>query len=217
MSNEKENSPAPVKTPTIVVPPSDYSAPALLASKVADPLTPSPVAVSDMGNVADVVLNPVATDSKSGYPIILNGDHAEFEAEYAGKDPKTRPDWPMPSMDAKDWAEAFADVFKGKIMVKRDDLVGTMLAWFSGALMRGYDEARAHGSKELESIMADVRTQVEKEKSDLEASLWERINEVATEAKTGGKAVWLKYGGVLILGIAIGSTFMEYFRSIPTP
>lgn len=72
------------------------------------------------------------------YPIIMNGDHAEFEAEWAGKDPKDRPDWPLPSFDALDWAEAFVKRVSEKPGIATDE--GTMLAWFAGALMRGYDE-----------------------------------------------------------------------------
>ena len=75
-----------------------------------------------------------------GYPIILNGDHAEFEDEWAGKDPKLRPDWPLPSFDARDWAEAFCKHNPGA-----DE--ANMVGWFANALMRGFDEAvaRARG------------------------------------------------------------------------
>ena len=38
----------------------------------------------------------------SGYPVILNGDHAEFELEHADMLPQDRPDWPLPSFDARD-------------------------------------------------------------------------------------------------------------------
>jgi hypothetical protein len=69
----------------------------------------------------------------AGYPIILCGDHAEFEAECAGRDPKERPDWPLPSFDARDWAAAFC-----KHHPDIDE--GLMLAWFANALMRGYDQ-----------------------------------------------------------------------------
>ena len=75
------------------------------------------------------------------YPIILNGDHAEFEAEHANTPPKERPDWPLPSFDARDWAEAFC-----KLNPSMDE--GTMLTWFSSALMRGYDE---HAARSLKS------------------------------------------------------------------
>lgn len=67
------------------------------------------------------------------YPIILNGDHAEFEREWDGKDPKTRPDWPLPSFDARDWAEAFCE---RNPTIDRDVMIG----WFANALMRGYDQ-----------------------------------------------------------------------------
>jgi hypothetical protein len=67
--------------------------------------------------------------------IIHNGDHAEFEREWADRDPRERPDWPLPSFDAVDWAEAFCRQNRGT------DLE-LMIAWFANALMRGYDEGR---------------------------------------------------------------------------
>lgn len=70
------------------------------------------------------------------YPVILNGDHAEYERENAGVPPKERSDWPLPSFDAQDWAEAFCKLFP-----QMDE--GLMLTWFAGALMRGYDEHAA--------------------------------------------------------------------------
>jgi hypothetical protein len=69
------------------------------------------------------------------YPVILNGDHAEFELEHANTPPEQRPDWPLPSFDARDWAKAFCDRNPNA-----DE--ETMVAWFANALMRGYDEAR---------------------------------------------------------------------------
>lgn len=69
------------------------------------------------------------------YPIIMNGDHAEFEAEHAHTKPKDRPDWPLPSFDARDWAKAFVNMHGGD-----EEL---MLTWFANALMRGFDEAAA--------------------------------------------------------------------------
>ena len=67
---------------------------------------------------------------------IHNGDHAEFEIEHANTPLRDRPDWPLPSFDAKDWAEAFCERFSA---VPMDDAIG----WFANALMRGYDERRA--------------------------------------------------------------------------
>lgn len=64
---------------------------------------------------------------------VLNGDHAEFEMLHANTPPKERPDWPLPSFDARDWAEAFC-----KIHPEAD--LGDMIGWFANALMRGYDE-----------------------------------------------------------------------------
>ena len=66
--------------------------------------------------------------------IILCGDQLEFEQEYAGMPPRERPDWPLPSFDAKDWAEAFC-----KLNPNMDE--DTMITWFASAIMRGYDEA----------------------------------------------------------------------------
>jgi hypothetical protein len=68
--------------------------------------------------------------------IIHNGDHAQFEIDNADVAPKDRPDWPLPSFDAKDWAEAFNKRFPA---VSVDDAIG----WFANALMRGYDERTA--------------------------------------------------------------------------
>jgi hypothetical protein len=65
--------------------------------------------------------------------LIHNGDHAQFEIDSAHVAPKDRPDWPLPSFDAMDWAEAF---HKRHPTIAVDDL----LPWFAGALMRGFDE-----------------------------------------------------------------------------
>ena len=72
------------------------------------------------------------------YPVILNGDHAEFERKYADTPPEERPDWPLPSFDARDWAKAFLKAHEGG----PDGFLSeeTMTAWFANALMRGYDE-----------------------------------------------------------------------------
>ncbi len=80
-----------------------------------------------------------------GYPMILNGDHAEFEIEHANTPPKERPDWPMPSFDAMDWAEAFCSTAR-KLVREGSDPVelledeAWMVSWFANALMRGFDE-----------------------------------------------------------------------------
>lgn len=80
--------------------------------------------------------------------IIHNGDHAEFEAEWAGKDPKTRPDWPLPSFDARDWAEAFCKIAKAH---GHDLDEGWITTWFANALMRGFDEYAARSRAVLHS------------------------------------------------------------------
>jgi hypothetical protein len=83
------------------------------------------------------------------YPIIMNGDHAEFESEWAGRDPKERPDWPLPSFDARDWAQAFC-----KLHPDVDE--GAMISWFANALMRGFDEATSRYSPTPSSFVADI-------------------------------------------------------------
>ena len=73
------------------------------------------------------------------YPIILCGDQAEEEANYTG-DPKDHPTWPLPSFDARDWAEAFMKLFDHQRDKIDEEL---MIGWFANALMRGYDESAA--------------------------------------------------------------------------
>jgi hypothetical protein len=63
---------------------------------------------------------------------IMNGDHAQFEIEHADTRPEDRPDWPLPSFDARDWAQAFVKWHGGDVAL--------MTTWFANALMRGYDE-----------------------------------------------------------------------------
>jgi hypothetical protein len=77
----------------------------------------------------------------------MNGDHAEFEKEHANTPPHERPDWPLLSFDARDWAAAFCKIANEKFGFK--DAAGNpldegwMVAWFAGALMRGFDEHAA--------------------------------------------------------------------------
>lgn len=73
--------------------------------------------------------------------MIHNGDHAEFEIQHANTKPEDRPDWPLPSFDANDWAQAFMNTFNGEEAIRVD--MDLMRAWFANALMRGYDEGRA--------------------------------------------------------------------------
>ena len=70
-------------------------------------------------------------------PMIFNGDHAQFEIDNVNTLPENRPDWPYPSFDARDWAKAYMKSWP-QGCVDED----TMLAWFAGALMRGFDEGR---------------------------------------------------------------------------
>ena len=88
----------------------------------------------------------------TGYPVILCGDHAAFEQEWAasGRPAHERPDWPLPSFDAQDWAAAFCKVankfgFKDTDGNPIDE--GWMIGWFANALMRGFDERAARTAK----------------------------------------------------------------------
>ena len=72
--------------------------------------------------------------------LIHNGDHAQYEIDNRDTPPKERLDWPLPSFDARDWAEAFCKSYEAS-----DDKtisVDWMTTWFANALMRGYDEQR---------------------------------------------------------------------------
>jgi hypothetical protein len=74
------------------------------------------------------------------------GDRFEFEQEYANTPLKERPDWPLPSFDARDWAEHFckiANKFGFKDAEGKPIDEGWMVTWFANALMRGFDEGRA--------------------------------------------------------------------------
>ena len=80
---------------------------------------------------------------------ILNGDHAAFELE-RGNTPLThRPDWPLSSFDARDWARAFNEQYPGQD-------TDVMVAWFANALMRGFDEGqgRIHHGLTLDDYQA---------------------------------------------------------------
>jgi len=48
------------------------------------------------------------------------------------------PNWPVPSFDARDWAEAFCKQYPE---IPEDVMVG----WFANALMRGFDQASIAG------------------------------------------------------------------------
>lgn len=51
------------------------------------------------------------------------------------------PNWPLPSFDAQDWAEAFCQQNEGVPY-------SHALSWFACALMRGYDEAQMRAARE---------------------------------------------------------------------
>ena len=70
-----------------------------------------------------------------GYPVILNADHLEFELEYKDIPLNERPDWPLPSFRAPDWARAFL-----KLNPDCGICEDVMISWFANALMRGYDQ-----------------------------------------------------------------------------
>lgn len=78
------------------------------------------------------------------YPGQINGDRFEFELEHANTPVKERPDWPLPSFDAKDWAEAFCRIAKEQ---GHDLDEGWMITWFANALMRGFDEGVARSAR----------------------------------------------------------------------
>lgn len=98
----------------------------------------------------------------TGYPLILNGDHAEFEAERANTKPEDRPDWPLTSFDAQDWAKAFCKTARRLVIEGSDpnELLADeawMISWFASALMRGFDEhsARIQRQTIIETCLND--------------------------------------------------------------
>lgn len=97
------------------------------------------------------------TSSLSQVPLIINGDQAAFEIEHATTPLQERPDWPLPSFDARDWAAAFCKV-ANELGLKDDDGnpvdEGWMIGWFSNALMRGFDEHYARNP--LGKIITDL-------------------------------------------------------------
>jgi hypothetical protein len=82
---------------------------------------------------------------------IMNGDHAAFEIEHANTPKEQRPDWPLPSFDARDWAKAFCKTVKEKQGVELDE--GWMVSWFASALMRGHDEANGRCYREVREFI----------------------------------------------------------------
>lgn len=106
----------------------------------------------------------------TSYPIILNADHLEFENEHKDTPPEERPDWPLPSFNALDWAKAFVKLNP----VVDEDL---MVTWFSCALMRGYDQRCAEESQRasrrgLSGLRARGRAALESLIQSLPTSPW---------------------------------------------
>lgn len=77
---------------------------------------------------------------------IMNGDHAQFEIDNSNTPPHERPDWPLPSFDAADWARAFCRIAGERGYRDHDGAPideAWMISWFANALMRGFDEHAA--------------------------------------------------------------------------
>jgi len=113
------------------------------------------------GTNISMVTSEVDEPVKMPYPGPMCGDRVEFEAEWAasGKPDHERPDWPLPSFDAQDWAAAFCKVatnlgYKDAEGKPVDE--GWMIGWFANALMRGFDEASSRAS-----IMAEFTPEQE--------------------------------------------------------
>ncbi|RVT91392.1 hypothetical protein EOD42_22315 [Rhodovarius crocodyli] len=72
-------------------------------------------------SVAEAAASPTEPDGMLAYALAIQNPSRED------------PNWPLPSFDAQDWATAFCEKNPGV-----DE--GVALAWFSNALMRGFDE-----------------------------------------------------------------------------
>jgi len=102
-------------------------------------------AMKDGINVHGALANLVgatdnANDALSPPSAPAAGDEREALARPSADEIRAKfqhdPNWPIQSFDAQDWAKAFCKKFHE---YNRPD-EGTMLAWFAGALMRGWDE-----------------------------------------------------------------------------
>lgn len=90
---------------------------------------------------------------------ILNGDHAAFEIEHANTKPEDRPDWPLPSFDARDWAAAFCKIASDTGIRDADGEAiseGWMTSWFANALMRGFDEANGECGENIARLESAI-------------------------------------------------------------
>lgn len=74
------------------------------------------------------------------YPVILCGDHADYERKHSNVADREKPFWPLPSFDARDWSRAFCKIARAQ---GHDLDEGLMTTWFANALMRGWDEHAA--------------------------------------------------------------------------
>ena len=83
--------------------------------------------------------------------MIQNGDHAQFEIDNVNIPKELRSDWPLPSFDARDWAKAFVKSVRENPNIPHDE--ETMIAWFAGALMRGFDEATGRAGRETREFI----------------------------------------------------------------
>jgi len=69
---------------------------------------------------------------------------------------------PMQSFDAREWAESFVAHVKANPDIATDE--GTMIAWFAGALMRGWDEhARTYPTDALINAVSAFDAAAERE------------------------------------------------------
>ena len=130
----------------------------------------------------------------TGYPVILGGDHAAYEMEHANTPPRERPDWPLPSFDARDWAESFCKIatalgYKDTLGAPIDE--GWMTTWFANALMRGYDE---HAGKSM-LAKRPVAFRVKAKNGD-----W-ILYEDEEEARKFAEATRTDYQGLYVRGI----------------
>ena len=95
------------------------------------------------------------TGKRMTYPVIMNGDHAEFELEHANTPKEQRPDWPLPSFDAMDWAKAFCKIARDQGYRNESGPIDEswMVGWFANALMRGFDEHAARAVNPVTEVI----------------------------------------------------------------
>lgn len=101
------------------------------------------MASQDLGSDADAATpKSAAPDGMIAYQMAM--DHPD----------RNDPTWPLPSFDAKDWADEFCRIARDEVGLQHL-AVEWMQAWFANALMRGWDEHARQTASSCELALAE--------------------------------------------------------------